>query len=171
MSRMAELLGGKTRFAILEELAESKQPMTAYSIAVARGLDPAATYRYLKEFLEFGIVESEANNKNQMLYKLSGGAGRAADDFLHSLKQSTAGVVDLEKWISSEAQAERMAKIILLDKSIKSNEPLGKSLKTTSFNKIVSKRVRGELAALVKSSQIAFKEKFIEDNGIFVLKM
>jgi hypothetical protein len=51
------MFGGKTRFAILEALAEAKRPVTAYQIAMTKGLDPAATYRCLLEFSEFGVVE------------------------------------------------------------------------------------------------------------------
>jgi Transcriptional regulator len=53
------LLGGRTRFYIIEALAQAKHPITAYQIAMAKGLDPSATYRCLVEFSNFGMVESE----------------------------------------------------------------------------------------------------------------
>ena len=43
------LFGGTTRFATIEALADARQPITAYQIAMTKGLDPAATYRCLAE--------------------------------------------------------------------------------------------------------------------------
>lgn len=62
MAKVELLLGGKTRFAVLEALAEAKRPVTACRVAMNKGLDPAATYRCLAEFSDFGIVESEIKN-------------------------------------------------------------------------------------------------------------
>ncbi|HEX2013904.1 MAG TPA: helix-turn-helix domain-containing protein [Nitrososphaera sp.] len=164
------LFGGKTRFVILEALAEAKKPMTAYQIAMTKGLDPAATYRCLAEYSEFGVVVPEIKERNQTAYKLSKGSGKAATDFMRSLEQKTSESVDLEKWISPEMQAERMEKIVRLDVN---------QLNTSLFNQlggrkgvkeILSKRIPGELSALIKSSQIAFNELFEEKYGTFILK-
>jgi len=161
------LFGGKTRFAILEALAEAEQPMTAYQIAMTKGLDPAATYRCLTEFAEFGIVESNIKKRNQISYKLSGGTGKAAATFLRSLEQKTSESVDLEKWLSPEMQAERRAKIVRL-------EQLKSSFKGADERKgieeLMSKRVAGELSALIASSQIAFNELFKQEDGTFILR-
>ena len=59
------LFGGNTRFAILEALTNANDAITAYQIAMTRGLDPAATYRCLTEFLAFKIVELEMKERNQ----------------------------------------------------------------------------------------------------------
>lgn len=67
------LFGGATRFAVLQALTESKVPITAYKIAIRQGLDPAATYRCLAEFLEFGIVKYQIKKRNQKSYTLSSG--------------------------------------------------------------------------------------------------
>lgn len=162
------LLGGNTRFSVLEALAEAKRPVTAHHIAMTRGLDPAATYRCLTEFSEFGIVEYKMKGRNQTFYTLSAGAGRAAAKFLRLLKQKTSESVDLEKWMSHKMQSERMAKIVRLDTLDKSKfrNPGGKSI-----DEIMSKRIPGELFALVKSSKIAFKELFEQKGDAFVLKV
>ena len=162
------LLGGKTRFAVLEALADARQPITAYQIAIVKGLDPAATYRCLTELSEFRIV-SETKERNQTLYKLSKETGRAAAELLRLLKQKTPESVDLEKWISSEMQAERMAKIVRLARfdASKFRSPD----ESQDIDSLLSKRVSGELSALVKSSKIAFNELFERiDNNTFVLK-
>jgi Fe2+ or Zn2+ uptake regulation protein len=161
------LLGGKTRFAVLEALAEARRPMTAYQIAMDKGLDPAATYRCLTEFSEFGVVESEIRERNQTFYKLSKGTGKAAAEYLRSLKQKVSESIDLEKWLSPEMQAERMAKIVRLDTKA---TLFGKATERKGVNKLLSKRVSGELAALVTSSQIAFNELFEQKDGTFILK-
>lgn len=160
------LFGGSTRYAILEALAEAKQPVTAYQIAITRGLDPAATYRCLVEFLEFGIVKSKME-RNQTFYKLSDGAGRAATEFMRSLKQKTSETDDLEKWMSPKMQSGRMAKIVRLklDESKFRNQGGEKSI-----GDIMSKRVPGELSALVASAKIAFNELFEQKDDMFVLK-
>ena len=162
------LLGGRTRFLTLEALAGAKQPITAYQIAMTKGLDPAATYRCLTELSEFRIVESETEKRNQTFYKLSDGAGRAAVEFLRSLKQKTPESVDLEKWMSPEMRAERMAKIVRLDQ-----------LDTSKFrnldekqnvDELMSKRIPNELSALITSSEIAFNELFEQKDSTFILK-
>lgn len=160
------LLGGRTRFLTLDALVDAKQPITAYQIAMTKGLDPAATYRCLTELLEFRIVESEIKGHNQTFYKLSNVAGRAAANFLRSLKQKTKPV-DLEKWMSTEMQAERMEKIVRLQ--------LGRSKfrnvdEKQNVDKIMSKRVKGELAVLVTSAEMAFNELFELKDGTFILR-
>ena len=163
------LLGGKTRFAVLEALADARQPITAYQIAIVKGLDPAATYRCLTELSEFRIV-SETKERNQTFYKLSEEAGRAAVEFLRFLKQKTPESVDLEKWISSEMQAERMAKIVRLAR-FDASEFRSRD-ESQDIDGLLSKRVSGELSALVKSSKIAFNELFEKiDNNTFVLRV
>jgi Fe2+ or Zn2+ uptake regulation protein len=159
------LFGGKTRLAVLEALAEARRPTTAYQIAVIQGLDPAATYRCLTEFSESGVVESEIKEHNQTFYKLSKGAGKAAAKYLRSLKQKAPESIDLEKWLSPEMQAERMAKIVRIDASLS-----GAAAKTKGVDELLSRRVPGELSALITSSKIAFKELFELKDGTFVLK-
>jgi hypothetical protein len=161
------LFGGNTRFAVLEALVNANDATTAYQIAITRGLDPAATYRCLTEFLEFKIVESETKGRNQTFYKLSDGAGRAAAEFMRSLKQKTPESDDLENWMSPKMQSERMAKIVRLDKldESKFRNPGGKQ----SVDEIMSKRVPGELSALIISSKIAFRELFEQKDNTFIL--
>ena len=183
MTKAEALLGGKTRFAVLEALADAKQPVTAYQIAMSKGLDPAATYRCLAELSELRIVASEAKERsnNQTLYKLSKGAGRAAAEFLRSLKQAqqkktSKESIDLEKWISPEMQAERMAKIVRLDKldtmtTSKFRNPDERRRRRQDVDELLSKRISGELSALIASSKIAFDELFEQkDSSTFVLK-
>jgi DNA-binding transcriptional ArsR family regulator len=163
------LFGGKTRFAVLEALADAEQPMRAYQIAMIKGLDPAATYRSLTEFSEAGIVESQIRERNQISYRLSKVAGKAAATFLHSLRQKTSESIDLEKWLSPEMQAERRAKIVKLD-----DRELKSSFKGVDerkgFAELMLKRNAGELAALIASSRIAFNELFEQDGNTFTLR-
>ena len=170
MAKVEVLLGGKTRFVVLEALAEAKQPATAYQIAMNKGLDPAATYRCLTEFSEFGIVESKIKERNQTFYKLSKGAGKAAAEFLRSLKQKISGPIDLEKWISPEIRAERMAKIVKIDINQFGTPALGKLAKGKDIADLMSNRTSGELSTLITSSQIAFNELFDEKDGTYILK-
>ena len=162
------LLGGRTRFLTLEALADAKRPITAYHIAMIKGLDPTATYRCLTELLEFRIVESKIKERNQTFYKLTNVAGRAASGFLRSLKQKRSEPVDLEKWMSIKMQAERMEKIVRLDQLDRSKfrNVDGKQ----NVDKILSKRIGGELATLVASAEIAFNELFELKDGVFILK-
>jgi len=162
------LLGGKTRFATIEALADSRQPITAYQIAITKGLDPAATYRCLTELSDFRIVESKTGERNQTFYKLSDGSGLAAAEFLRSLKQKTPQLVDLEKWMSPEMQATRMGKIIKIDKLDKSifRNPDEKQ----DVDEIMSKRIPGELSSLITSAKITFNEIFEQKDNVFILK-
>ena len=168
--KIEELFGGRTRFAVLEALAKAKQPMTAYQIAITNGLDSAATYRCLTEFSEFGIVEPERKGRNRTTYKLSKGSGNAAVEFLRSLKQKTSEEsIDLEKWISPEMQAERMAKIVRLDTKFNTSA-FRTPTERMDIDKLMSQRVPGELSALIASSQIAFNELFEQNGNVFTLK-
>lgn len=164
------LFGGKTRFAILEVLAEAKRPMTAYKIAMTRGLDPAATYRSLVEFSEFGVVKSETKGRNQTFYKLSERRGKAAAEYMRLLKQKASESIDLEKWISPEMQGERMAKVVRLDTNQLASLS-GQAADGKRVDELLSKRVSGELSALISSSKIAFNDLFeLKDDGTFVLR-
>jgi Fe2+ or Zn2+ uptake regulation protein len=159
------LFGGITRFATLEALSETKSPITAYQIAITKGLDPAATYRCLAEFQSFGMVQSITGKQNQTFYRLSEKQGKAAAMFLQSLKQKTSRTVDLEEWISPQMQAGRVKKIVKLNDS-----KFKYSNKTIPIDKILSKRIPGELSALITSSKIAFDKMFKQKNNTFILK-
>jgi Fe2+ or Zn2+ uptake regulation protein len=162
------LFGGMTRFSTIEALAEARQPITAYQIAMTKGLDPAATYRCLTELSDFRIVEFVAGKRNQTFYKLSDGSGQAAVAFLRSLKQKTSTTVDLEEWMSPEMQAERMKKIVKLDQL---DDPIFRNTnEEQSVDELMSKRVPGELSALIISSKLAFDELFEQKNNMFILK-
>ena len=163
------LFGGTTRFATIEALADARQPITAYQIAMTKGLDPAATYRCLTELSDFKIVESKTGKRNQTFYKLSDGSGRAAAEFLRSLKQKTPQLMDLEKWMSPEMQAARMGEIVKLDKLDKSifRNPDEKQ----DVDEIMSKRISGELSSLITSSKITFNELFEQKDNVFILKV
>jgi predicted transcriptional regulator len=167
------LLGGKTRFRVVDALVEVKQPMTAYQIAMSKGLDPAATYRCLTEFSSFGMVESETTERNQTVYKLSKGTGEAAAEFLRALMQSTSTSKshDIEEWLSPEMQAERIAKMVQVDKTKIANSPFVRTTERKSIRELMSKRTSGELSALIESSKIAFNELFKrQEDGVFALK-
>jgi len=173
--KIEELFGGRTRFAVLEALAEAKQPLTAYQIAITNGLDSAVTYRCLAEFSEFGIVEPVRKGRNRTSYKLSKGSGNSAVEFLRSLKQkqkTSEESIDLKKWISPEMQATRMAKIVRLDRlDTKFNASTSRTpTERIDIDKLMSQRVPGELSALIASSQIAFNELFKQNGNVFTLK-
>lgn len=163
------LLGGTTRFATIEALAEAMQPITAYQIAMTKGLDPAATYRCLTELSDFKIVESKTGERNQTFYKLSEGPGQAAAEFLRSLKQKIPQSIDLEKWILPQMQAARMKQIVKLDKSDKS--VFRNSDKKQDVDEIMTKRIAGELSSLITSAKITFNKLFEQKDGMFILKI
>jgi hypothetical protein len=170
-ARLAEFFGGKIRFGILESLVEVDQPMTAYQIAILKGLDPAATYRYLTEFADLGIVNPRIKGRKQTTYQLSDNAGRALVAFLRSLKEETSKPVpiDLEAWTSPEIQAERTSKIVGLSDEI-TKLPLRITPKDIQVEDLLSRRASGELSALIRSSQIVFNELFERKGNTFILK-
>ena len=171
MTNAEVLLGGKTRFRVLDALAEAMQPMTAYQIAMSKGLDPAATYRCLTEFSSFGMVKSGTTERNQTVYELAKGTGEAAAEFLRAVKQTKSKSNDAEEWHSPEIRAERMAKMVQVDKSKIANSPFVRTTKRKSIKVLMSKRTSGELSALIESSKIAFNELFKrQEDGVFVLK-
>ena len=166
--KLEMLFGGKTRFAVLEALANAADAITAYQIAITKGLDPAATYRCLTELSEFGIVQSQTRGRNQTYYKLSDGPGQAAAAFLQSLKQKTPQVVDLDVWMSPKMRSERMTKFVRLGQL---DVPKFRNQKERqSVDELMSKRTPGELSALITSSKIAFNELFEQKSNRFVLK-
>lgn len=167
--KVETLFGGTTRFAVIEALAEARQPITAYQIAMTKGLDPAATYRCLTELSDFKIVESKTGERNQTFYKLSEGSGQAAAAFLRSLKQKTPQPMDLEEWISPQMQAVRMRQIAKIDRSDRS--VFRNSDEKQDVDEIMAKRITGELSSLITSARIAFNELFEQKNGVFILKI
>ena len=170
-ARVEELFGGKIRFNILESLAEAEQPMTAYKIARSKGLDPAATYRYLREFAELGIVECATIGSNQKIYQFTNSKGNACITFLRSVKEERQKPipVDLEVWTSPKMQAERTSKTVGLSNKIRklSLDILPENIDAEN---LLSRRVSGELSALITSSQIAFNELFEQKGDTFVLR-
>lgn len=167
--KVETLFGGTTRFAAIEALAEARQPITAYQIAMTKGLDPAATYRCLTELSDFKIVESKIGERNQTFYKLSEGSGQAAAAFLRSLKQKTPPPMELEEWISPQMQAARMRQIAKLDRSGRS--VFRNSDKRQDVDEIMAKRIAGELSSLITSARVAFSELFEQKDDMFILKI
>lgn len=167
--KVETLFGGTTRFAVIEALAEARQPITAYQIAMTKGLDPAATYRCLTELSDFKIVESKTGERNQTFYKLSEGSGQAAAAFLRSLKQKTPQPMDLEEWISSQMQAARVRQIAKIDRSDRSI--FRNSDEKQDVDEIMAKRITGELSLLITSAKIAFNELFEQKDDMFILKI
>lgn len=167
--RLEEIFGGEIRFTILKALAEARQPATAYQIAISNGLDPAATYRYLTEFVELGIVKPSIKGRKQTAYRLSEETGRKLVAFLRSLKQQAPEPIDLEEWTEPKNQAERTARIIGLSTQIQ-KLPARTASQEISVEDLLARRVSGELSALIKSSQIAFRELFRQKGSIFVLR-
>jgi len=163
--KIETLFGGTTRFATIEALVDATKPITAYQVAMTKGLDPAAAYRCIIELSDIGIVESRIGERNQTFYRLSDGPGQAAAKFLRSLKQKTSQIVDLEEWASPKMQAVRMGKIVKLDKSAFRDPD-----KTQDVESIMSKRMSGELSALITSSEMAFNELFEQKGNVFILK-
>ena len=159
------LFGGKTRLAVLEALSGASTPLTAYSIALSKGLDPAATYRCLAEYSEFGVVDL-IKEQSQTVYTLSKGAGKAAIGYLRSLKRRAPEPADLEEWLSADMQAERMEKVAQVSRLA----PVPEKAAEKSVDEILSMRVSGELSALAASSRIAFNELFEQKGGIFILR-
>ncbi len=166
--KVESLFGGKTRFAVLETLADATDGTTAYQIAITKGLDPAATYRCLAELSELGIVKSQTRERNQTFYKLSDGPGKAAAVFLRSLKQKTPQVMDFETWMSPQMRSERMTKIVRLNRLDMSKTRNPKKKQDIEY--IMSKRTPGELSALITASKIAFSELFEQKDGAYILK-
>lgn len=166
---MEELLGGRTRFAILEALAEAEggRPMTAWKIAVTKGLNPSLTYNYIADLLKFGVVEQVTKcNAKQTSYRLSGSVGNAAAVFLRALKQSQRtlpAVIDLDEWMSPAMQAQRTIMI--------GNDRVPPKVSQVQVKKKMRfRRKPEELSALIESSQIAFRELFDKKDGAYILK-
>jgi hypothetical protein len=122
------------------------------------------------EFANFGIVESEKRDRNQTIYKLSNGAGKAAAEFLRSILQKKSETHDLEEWLSPKKRSERMAKIMRLDRDKLAASPFIQSIKRKSVDQLMSKRTPGELSALIKSSKIAFEGYFLQEESSYIMK-
>lgn len=78
--------------------------------------------------------------------------------------------MDLEKWISPEIPSERMARIIRINVDQFDKSATRKVTKGKGVTDLMSKRIYGELSALITSSQIAFNELFEEEYGVFIMK-
>ena len=171
-AKAEDLFGGRARFRVIEALAEANRGLTAYQIAIAKGLDPAATYRCLAEFSSFGIVESKPTGGNQTIYELSNESGKAAAAFLRAITEKTSESKGIEEWLSPRMQAKRMKKIVQMDRSKIRAAPSRRATWSTTIKELMSKRTPGELAALVASSKKAFSALLDEQtDDVFTLKM
>lgn len=172
MAKPEDLLGGRARFRVIEALAEANRGLTAYQIAIAEGLDPAATYRCLAEFFTFGIVESKPARGNQTIYKLSNESGKAAAAFLRAITEKTTEPKNIEEWLSPKMQAKRVKKFVQVDRSKIRAASFRRITGSRTIKELVSKRTPGELAALVASSKKAFNALLNEQtDDVFTLKM
>jgi len=155
-----QFVGGRIRFAIMNALAGSGKPVTAYSIAIRYGLDPAATYRYLAEFAKVGIVESVRKAQKQTAYRLSEGVGKAAVNFLQYLKQEQR--IDFDEWMRPKAVSDRAAKCLKARLSAGEVAELakGEALGVEEAERLLEKRKSGELEALIEAGRIGFHRTF-----------
>jgi hypothetical protein len=72
---------------------------------------------------------------------------------------------DLEGWLAPKMQAERMAKIARLDKSKLKSSRFVRATGPKNVSQLMSKRIPGELSALIESSKIAFNGLFLQQGS------
>ena len=99
MNRIGELLGSRTRGNIVEALALSDKPMTAYRVAKKYNMNVAKVYKEFKRLDGLGLLKSESDGAK--VYEL-------ADDDLKSLAlKLSSRVQTYESWKSKEARRTR----------------------------------------------------------------
>jgi hypothetical protein len=101
MNRLGELLGSVTRGNIIEALALSDRPLTAYRVARAYNMNVAKVYVEMKKLNNLGLVKPAERSERGTEYEL-------VDDDLRNLalKLSTR-VQTYESWKSGESKRAR----------------------------------------------------------------
>lgn len=100
MSRLGELLGSVTRGNIVEALALSDRPLTAYRVAKTYNMNVAKVYIEMKRLANLGMIQPAA--------RVRGTEYEFLDDDLRSLAlKLSSRVQTYESWRSAESKRER----------------------------------------------------------------
>jgi DNA-binding transcriptional ArsR family regulator len=101
MNRLGELLGSVTRGNIIEALALSDKPLTAYRVAMAYNMNVAKVYIEMKKLNSLGLVKPAERSGRGRQYEL-------VDDDLRNLAlKLRSRVQTYESWKSSESKRAR----------------------------------------------------------------
>lgn len=100
MNRLAVLLGGSTKGNIVEALALSRKPMTAYRVARAYNMNVAKVYVEMKRLAALGMVRPTEGRRG-LEY------GLADDDLRRLAVRLSSRVQTYDSWRSTESRAAR----------------------------------------------------------------
>ena len=100
MSRLGELMGSTTRGNLVEALALSRKPLTAYGLAKAYNMNVAKVYGEAKRLERLGLVRS-MKGKSGRVYEL------ADEDLRRLALKLSSRVQTYESWRSPESRRDR----------------------------------------------------------------
>lgn len=147
MNRLGTLLGGTTRANIVEGLALSGRPLTAYRIARKYNMNIAKTYAEMKKLVSIGMVEPvERSRWNE--YTL------ADDDLRRLAVRLSSRVKTYEAWRSPEAKRKRFRMGLARVPPFSMEQPSG------SFEP-GERRLAGELESLAVLGRKKFDAKYL----------
>lgn len=151
MSRLGELLGSRTRGNVVEALALSDRPLSAYRIAKIYNMNVAKVYSEVKKLQSLGVLASAAAGSARG-YTLADG------DLKRLARKLGSRVTTYEEWASRESKRERflngMATVprFKMDGSRAAADPL-------------ARRAPGELENLASLGRRKFDSKYERGSG------
>jgi len=149
MDSLSQLLGSSTRARIVELLALSKKPLSAYRVSKMYNINTGKVYLEMKKLAGLGLVAS-LRGRRGVEYALIDENLRAL-----SLKLSSRRVITYDEWRSPEAKAQRFRSGL-----IKPPKFPGVWNKATSDERQKSTRLPGELNALARLARSKFDKKY-----------
>lgn len=167
-SLLLRAYGNSPQMKILDYLLEfPRNDFTQKEIIEALGMSKTTFYKYFDNLLEFGMIRINRKIAKANLYSIN-----LSNPIVQSMKNNVDYISakiakPVEDWLFPKMQAKQTAKITRLDKSDESK--FRGNDKTQNIDRLLSKRVPGELAALVISSKIGFGKLFEQKGNVFIL--
>jgi len=146
MNRLGEILGSSTRASIVELLALTNKPLSAYRVAKMYNMNISKVYFEMKKLARLGLI-SATPGRRSLEYAL-------IDENLRGLAvKFTPRVIRYDDWLTPEAKAQRFRNgMIRIPKF--SQEKNAKSLDAKPT------RMPGELDALALLARSKFDKKY-----------
>ncbi|HKT22642.1 MAG TPA: helix-turn-helix domain-containing protein [Nitrososphaerales archaeon] len=149
MNRLGELLGSRTRGNVVEALALSEKPLTAYRVAKSYNMNVAKVYREMKKLSDLGMLKASSAGPARE-YEL-------ADEDLKDLAlKLSSRVLTYSSWRSMDSKRERfrMGLQAVPEFAIEAGEPPAETRKAL-----------GELENLATLGRSKFDAKYRRKSG------
>ena len=146
MNKLGVLLGSATRGNVVEALAVSKRPLTAYRVAKEYNMNVAKVYVETKRLAALGLIRASRTGRG-VEYRLADG------DLKRLALKLSSRTVPFEEWSSEEERASRFRQGLRRVPKFTMEKPDEGALSKTT-------RLPGELDTLAALARTRFDRKY-----------